>query len=102
MREAMVPTKEAKTDDITIQAPSGNAETVKFHPQHTVAHTLDHAVKEYARMGWLDGSVAYILVLGETALEPSLTLEEAGVTPGATLKIRAKQIPGDGNAPGAE
>ncbi len=88
--------------DITIQAPSGQSEVVKFHPQQTVGHTLDHTVKEFARKGWLDGSGDYILVLSVTPLESNLTLEQAGVTPGATLKVRAKQTPGDGHASRAE
>ena len=63
--------------------------------------TLEKAVKYFAKEGVLDGSVAYSLVKGATALEPSMTLEQAGVTAGATLKIRARQIPVDGDAPRA-
>ena len=90
-----------KLDEITILAPNGVPEEFKFHPQHTVEKTLDQAIKEFSKKGQLDGSVPYILVMGATPLEPSLTLERAGVIVGATLKVRAKQTPGDGDAPRA-
>jgi len=103
MTDTAVTHAEQQTGEITIQAPNGLGEATKFHPQQTVAHTLDHAVQEYGKKekGWLDPSVPYILVLGATPLEPSQTLERAGVTAGATLKIRAKATPGDGDAPRA-
>lgn len=91
-----------KVDEITIVAPNGASDRYKYHSQHTVEKTLEKAVKDFAKEGMLDGSLAYSLVMDATPLEPSTTLEQAGVRPGATLKIRARQIPVDGaDAPGA-
>lgn len=89
---------EKKLDEITILAPNGAPKPYKYRPHDTVEKTLDKAVKEFAKEGMLDGSVAYSLVMGATALEPGSALEGAGVTAGATLKIRARQIPVDGDA----
>ncbi len=85
-------------DEITLVAPNGAELNTKFHPHDTVAKTLEHAVKEFAKEGHIDSSVQYLLVLGDQALENSLTLEQAGVNAGDRLKIRSKAIPGDGNA----
>ena len=85
-------------DQITLVAPNGAEMSEKFHSHDTVSKTLDHAVKAFAKSGDLDPSVEYILVLGDSALENSLTLERAGVKPGDRLKVRSKGIPGDGNA----
>lgn len=90
-----------KLDEITIVAPNGAPRPYKYRPHDTVEKTLEKSVKDFAKDGMLDGSVAYSLVMGATSLEPSLTLERAGVIAGATLKIRARQIPVDGNAPGS-
>lgn len=83
---------------ITIVAPNGATETEKYHPHDTVGKTLEHAVKHFGKDGHLDPNVQHILVLGDTQLENSLTLEQAGVRDGATLKVRSKNIPGDGDA----
>jgi len=40
---------------------------------------------------------ASVLVLGDMPVDDGLTLEEAGVKPGDTLKVRSKKIPGDGS-----
>ncbi len=92
---------EKKLDEITIVAPNGAPKPYKYHPHDTVEKTLDKAVKDFAKEGMLDDSVAYSLVMDATPLEPSLTLEQAGAMAGATLKIRARQIPVDGDAPRA-
>ena len=92
---------EKKLDDVTIVAPNGAPRPYKYRPHDTVEKMLDKAVKDFAKEGMLDGSVAYSLVMGATPLEPGMTLEQAGVTVGATLKIRARQIPVDGDAPRA-
>ena len=92
---------EKKLDQITILAPNGAPKPYKYRPHDTVEKTLDKAVKDFGKEGMLDGSVVYSLVMGATALEPGSSLEGAGVTVGATLKIRARQVPVDGDAPGA-
>lgn len=89
-----------KLDEITIVAPNGASDVYKYRPHDTVEKTLEKAVKDFSKEGTLDSSVAYSLVLDATTLEPSVTLEQAGVTSGATLKIRSKQTPMDGDAPG--
>lgn len=89
---------EKEKDQIVLVAPNGAEITEKFRPHDTVGKTLEHAVKEFAKDGHLDSSVQYILVLGDQALENSLTLETAGVKSGDRLKVRSKGIPGDGNA----
>lgn len=89
--------------DITIVAPNGYRLNEPYHPQQTVATTLDHAIKKLQAEHQLDPNVsadAYLLVLGETPLELSLTLAESGVTVGSVLKIRIKKIPSDGDASG--
>jgi hypothetical protein len=85
-------------DEITIVAPNGARRTEKYRPHDTVGKTLEHAVKSFGKDGDLDPTKEYILVLGDTPLALEKTLAEAGVQPGATLKVRAKQIPGDGSA----
>lgn len=90
--------------DITILAPNGFRLNEPYHPQQTVATTLDHAVKKLQAEHQLDPNVsadAYNLVLGETPLELSLTLAASGVSVGSVLKIRTKKIPSDGDASGA-
>lgn len=89
--------------DISIMAPNGYRLNEPYHPQQTVATTLDHAVKKLQAEHQLDPNVpadAYNLVLGETPLEPSMTLAASGVIVGSMLKIRVKKIPSDGNASG--
>lgn len=88
-------------DEITLVAPNGAELMTKYRPHDTVTKTLDHAVKEFKKDGNIDESVQYLLVLGDQALENSLTLEQAGVKAGDRLKIRSKAIPGDGHASGA-
>jgi hypothetical protein len=87
-----------KQDTITIVAPNGATDSEKYRQHDTIGKTLDHAVKEFGKAGHLDASLQYILVSGDTPLENSLTLQQAGITAGATLKVRSKSIPGDGNA----
>jgi len=87
-----------KQDTITIIAPNGAPVSEKYRPHDTVSKTLEHAVKEFGKEGHLDATLQYILVFGDTPLENSLTLEQAGITTGATIKVRSKSIPGDGNA----
>jgi hypothetical protein len=92
--------KDKTKDEITLVAPNGAEMQIKYHPHDTVAKTLEHAVKEFAKDGHIDPGVPYLLVLGDLALENSLSLEAAGVKAGDRLKIRSKAIPGDGNASG--
>lgn len=94
-------TAREKLDEITILAPNGAPRAYKYRPHDTVEKILKKSAKDFAKDGMLDDSVAYSLIMGATSLEPGLTLEKAGVTVGATLKIRAKQIPVDGDASGA-
>lgn len=94
---------EQEHGDITIVAPNGYRLAEKYHPQQTVAIVLKHAVQKLIDEHQLDPGVpadAYILVLGETPLETSMTLAQSGVQVAAVLKIRAKRIPSDGHAPG--
>lgn len=94
-------TSEAAAKDahavITLVAPNGAEDPEAYHPHQTVGHVLDEAVREFGRQGYLDPKSQYVLVLGETPLENGLTLEQAGVQPGAKLKVRSKSIPGDGS-----
>lgn len=83
---------------ITILAPNGAPLNEDYRPHDTVGKTLDHALQEFGRQKLLDPSGAYVLVLGSTSLDTSLTLEQAGVRPGDTLKVRAKKVPTDGHA----
>ncbi len=92
---------QAPHGDITVLAPNGAPLTEDFRPHDTVGKTLDQAVREFGREKQLDPSLPYVLVLGTTPLENALTLEQAGVRPGDTLKVRSKSIPGDGDASGA-
>ncbi len=87
-----------KQDVVTIVAPNGATVSEKYRQHDTVSKTLEHAVKEFGKQGHLDSTLQYILVFGDSPLENSLTLEQAGITAGATLKVRSKSIPGDGNA----
>lgn len=88
-------------DQIVLVAPNGATDEDKFRPHDTVQKTLDRAVKEFGKAGHLDPSRAYQLTRGATSLEPSQTLEQAGVEPGDRLNVRIKEIPADGDAPGA-
>lgn len=83
---------------ITLVAPNGATENDKYRPHDTVGKTLEHAVKEFGKNGYLDPSLSYILVYGDSPLENSLTLEQANIQAGASLKVRSKSIPGDGCA----
>jgi hypothetical protein len=85
---------------ITLVAPNGQTEDEKYHPQHTVQHTLDAAVRDFGKRGWLDTSLPYLLVMNGAPLTASETLEQAGVRAGARLSVRSKTVPGDGDAPG--
>lgn len=89
-------------DEIVLVAPNGARRTEKYRPHDKVGKTLEHGVREFGRSGDLDPAQDYVLVLGDTALDNSLTLEEARVRPGDSLKIRAKNRPIDGNAPRAK
>ena len=82
--------------EVTLVAPNGASRTERYHANQKVSHVLEMAVKEFGREGHLDPSKPYLLVLGQTALEPGTTLADAGVKPGDVLKIRARDIPGDG------
>lgn len=86
-------------DEIILIAPNGARRVEKYHPHDTVGKTLEHGVKAFGKSGDLDPAQDYVLVLGDTALDNGLTLEEARVRPGDSLKIRAKNRPVDGNAP---
>ena len=83
-------------DSVTVVAPNGAELEEGFHPNQKVKITLADAVKEFSKTGVLDENSQYVLVLGETALNPELSLSDAGVTAGAKLKIRSKRTPVDG------
>lgn len=84
--------------EVTVIAPSGAPVTEKYRPEETVETLFSRARKTLVAESQLDPSKEYILVQGDTPLNNNLTLEAAGVHAGATLKIRSKEIPGDGNA----
>jgi len=84
--------------EVTVIAPSGAPVKEKYHPSETVEALLIRARNTLAAEGQLDPSKEYVLVLGDTPLNNNLTLEAAGIRAGATLKIRSKEIPGDGYA----
>jgi hypothetical protein len=86
---------------VTLVAPNGAERTEAYKPNFKVGNLLKQAVHDFGKEGHLDPSKPFVLVMGETALEEGLTLEEAGVRPGAKLKLRAKKVPADGNAPRA-
>ena len=86
-------------ETITLVAPNGATEPYRFHPDEKVEHVLKKAIEIFAERKLLDPNGTYVLAFNGTALEGSLTLKAAGVTPGSRLSVRAKQIPGDGNAP---
>ncbi len=85
-----------KDGEVTLVAPNGAELPDKYHPNELVEHVLKKAVQEFGKLGQLDPSKQYVLVYGETALEGSLSLRDAGVGAGSRLKVRAKAIPGDG------
>jgi hypothetical protein len=87
-----------KQPEITLVAPNGATLPENYHSHERVGKVLAHAVVEFGRRGDLDPALQYILVLGDRPLDDGLTLEEAGVKPGDTLKVRSKTIPGDGSA----
>ena len=89
---------EESKPEIILVAPNGARLSEPYHAHETVGKMLEHAVKVFGERGDLDPTLQYMLVLGESALENSLTLEAAGVKPGDTLKVRSKRIPGDGHA----
>lgn len=91
---------ESPHGQITILAPNGAPLTEDYRPHDSVGKTLEHAVQEFGRQKLLDPSLPYVLVFGNTSLNTALTLEQAGVKAGDTLKVRSKSIPTDGNAPG--
>ena len=93
-------TQKKVTETVTLVAPNGARTELKFKSHEKVEHLLKEAVKEFAKEGQLDSNVDYILVLSEQRLDGHLTLEQAGVTPGATLKVRSRKTPGDGSASG--
>lgn len=84
--------------EVTVIAPSGAPVQEKYHPSETVEALLIRARNTLVAKSQLDPSTEYVLVLGNTPLDNNLTLEAAGIHSGATLKIRSKEIPGDGNA----
>lgn len=84
--------------EVTVVAPSGAPVTEKYRPDETVEMLFNRARKTLTAESQLDPSKEYILVQGDTPLDNNLTLEAAGVHAGSTLKIRSKEIPGDGNA----
>jgi|SRR5579871_3655929 len=86
---------------IVIVAPSGATLDVDYKPNEKVGVVLHHAVIEFGKAGQVNPTGEYILTLGATALDNSLSLEHAGVNPGNHLNLRSKEIPGDGYASGA-
>ena len=84
---------------VVVVAPNGATLAEHYLPKETVNELLSRSVKLFGEKGDLDPSAEYILVKGESALEGGLSLQEAGIKPGDSLKIRSKKIPGDGNAP---
>ena len=94
--QASPPTKEQEKDLITLVAPNGAPWATRYHANQTVSHVLAAAVREFAKEGLVDAALAYVLVYDKTPLESGLTLGEAGVPAGATLKVRANTIPSDG------
>jgi hypothetical protein len=82
--------------EITLVAPNGAQFDERYHANQKVSHVLDVAVREFGKKGDLDPSKSYVLVREQTVLEPASTLADAGVEPGDLLKVRARQIPGDG------
>src|SRR5690348_3053510 len=87
---------------ITIVAPNGQPEEERYHPNQTIGHVLKKAVDDFGRAGLLNPSLQYVLVMSGTPLDERLTLADAGVGPGARLSVRAKDVPGDGLASGAQ
>ncbi len=83
-------------DEITLIAPNGAQLVERYHAKQTVSHVLDTGVKQFGKDGHLDPSQSYVLVYGQTVLEPTATLGDAGIPSGAQLKIRSRAIPGDG------
>ena len=84
--------------EVTVIAPSGAPVLEKYHAVETVDALFSRALKTFIVQGQLDPSKEYVLVLGDTPLNNNLTLHAAGVHAGSTLKIRSKEVPGDGNA----
>lgn len=82
---------------VTLTAPNGATITEAFHPNQKVKVLLAAGVKSFADSKTLDPSVPYDLVKGQLVLSPDLSLEDAGVVAGDTLKIRSRAIPQDGS-----
>ena len=61
-------------------APNGAERVERYHPNEKVGHVLEKAVRDFGKDGQLDPSKAYVVVLGETVLDNSLTLKQAGVS----------------------
>jgi hypothetical protein len=81
---------------ITLVAPNGKRSEERYHRNEKVSHVLLEAVREFGRTGDLDPTGTYILVRDQTPLPEDRTLEDVGVRDGDVLKIRSRQIPGDG------
>lgn len=82
---------------VTLVAPNGAERQERYHPNQTVGHVLEKAVRDFAKDRLItDTSIQYVLVRGATPLEAGMTLEEAGVQPGDRLNVRARAIPRDG------
>src|SRR6266550_3736835 len=86
-------------ESITLVAPNGQTLEERYHPNEKVGHVLKKAVDDFGRAGQLNPDLQYVLVFGGTPLDEAKTLAEAGVPAGARLSVRAKEIPGDGDAP---
>jgi hypothetical protein len=86
-------------DEITLVAPAGQTEQERYHANQLVEHLLKKAVDDFGRARLLDPSLQYVLVFNGAPLDLRQSLGDAGVHPGARLSVRAKEIPGDGNAP---
>jgi hypothetical protein len=87
-----------KHGEITIVAPSGASFSEKYHGNQKVETVLNQALKQFEKQQQIDPSKSYVLVFGATPLDAHLTLEAAGVKAGDQLKIRSKDIPGDGGS----
>lgn len=90
--------KDSEKDMITLVAPNGQPLEERYHPNEKVGHVLKKAVEDMGKAGLLNPSVQYVLVMSGSPLNERETLADAGVRPGARLSVRAKDVPGDGNA----
>ena len=94
--------KEPEKDSITLVAPNGQPVEERYHANQTVGHVLQKAIADFGKAGFLNPSVPHVLVMGGSLLNERETLADAGVRPGARLSVRAKDVPSDGDASGAE